>query len=228
MILNGHISCTTNQLFRFVFRQLSHSVGSSQNRKYARSLTKHVWTFDDALTDQLGPIYLDYFEKEKVTFQFFVCPKLVDEWEMGNIEYVRQQLQNPNAEMLSWEDIGRLVEAGNIIGSHGVDHTSFSGLSIDEAVEQFESSKEMISARTGKVADSFAFPFGYVKPSSIDAALLAREHFSEVYLSDNAMTIGELGDGVFHRRHAEFGLCAARGIVVGALNVVLGIKKWRS
>lgn len=228
MILNGHIACGRNAAFRYLFRQLSVSATRDNNKAYAKSLTRHVWTFDDALTDQFDKIYMEYFRPEGLVFQFFVCPKLVDEWEIGNFEYVRSQLSNPKAELLGWEQIGRLAETGNLLGSHGVDHTPFSGLSTEAAAEQLERSREMIHARTGRLPTSFAFPLGYVKPSSVEASVLARKWYDEVHLSDNSIPIGEVADGVFNRRHGEFGICASRGLLAGALNIVFGIRKWRS
>jgi peptidoglycan/xylan/chitin deacetylase (PgdA/CDA1 family) len=227
MILNGHVACTNNELFLRLFRKMCVSANDENNQAYARSLANHVWTFDDGLTDQLK-IFLEYFQPEQLVFQFFVCPKLIDEWEAGNIEYVRRQLGNPKAELLSWDAIGRLVESGNIIGSHGIDHTSFSSMSAEQSVEQLEQSRDMIKQRTGHVPTSFAFPFGAVSPSSLAASLLARKSYREVYLSDNSIAIGEIADGVFNRRHGEFGVCAARGMLIGALNILFGIYKWRS
>lgn len=228
MILNGHVACRRNQLFRRMFGKMSVTASSVNNRAHARSLTTHVWTFDDALTDQFAEIFQEYFEPAGLVFQFFVCPKLVDEWELGNFEYVRRQLNNPAAELLNWDQIGRLAESGNILGSHGIDHTPFSGIGSEQAAHQLELSKEMIKIRTGKEPRSFAFPLGFVTPSSIEASLHARKWYDEVYLSDNSLAIGELKDGVFNRRHGEFGMCATRGLLVGALNIVFGLRKWRS
>jgi peptidoglycan/xylan/chitin deacetylase (PgdA/CDA1 family) len=227
MILNGHVGCTNNLPFLWFFRKMCESANHKNNQVYSRSLARHVWTFDDGLTDQLE-LFLKYFQAEGLVFQFFVCPKLVDEWEVGNIEYVRRQLNNPRAELLSWDEIGRLAESGNIIGSHGVDHTSFSSMSIEQSVEQLERSMDLIKQRTGYVPTSFAFPYGAVSPSSLAASLMARKWYREVYLSDNSIAIGEIANGVFNRRHSEFGVCAARGILIGALNILFGINKWRS
>lgn len=228
MILNGHIACKRNAVFRYFFRKLTVAASGTNSKAYAKSLTRHVWTFDDALTDQFDKIYLEYFRPEGLVFQFFVCPRLVDEWEAGNFDYVRRQLSNPDANLLGWEQIGRLAEAGNLLGSHGVDHTPFTGLTAEQAAEQLEQSREMIKARTGRTPTSFAFPLGYVKPSSIEASIHARKWYDEVHLSDNSIPIGQVADGVFNRRHGEFGMCASRGLVAGALNIALGIRKWRS
>lgn len=227
MILNGHLACENNELFQWLFRKTCVGANHESIQAYGRSLAKHVWTFDDGLTDQLE-IYLEYFQPERLVFQFFVCPKLIDEWEVGNFEYVRRQLGNPRAELMSWDSIGRLIESGNTIGSHGIDHTSFSTMSTDQSVEQLERSRDMIKQRIGCVPTSFAFPYGVVSPSSLAASLLARKLYQEVYLSDNSMAIGEIADGVFNRRHSEFGVCAARGLLIGALNILFGIYKWRS
>ena len=227
MIFNGHNTCIKNKTFRFIFNNFYISAGQANNQKYARSLYKHIWTFDDGHIDQLKQIYYDYFKPEGLVFQFFICPKLIDEWEIGNSEYVRSQLRDPNAELLSWDQIGNLIDAGNIIGSHGIDHESFSGMSCNMMSEQLESSKEMIKKRTGITPNTFAFPYGYVSPSSIEASRAARKEYLEVHLSDNNLPIGEIENGIFNRRHSEFGICVIKGLFIGALDVILGINVGR-
>ena len=86
MIFNGHNTCLKNKTFRFIFNNICISAGQANNQKYARSLYKHIWTFDDGHIDQLKQIYYDYFKPEGLVFQFFICPKLIDEWEIGNFE----------------------------------------------------------------------------------------------------------------------------------------------
>lgn len=228
MILNGHIACKRSRLFEYIFGKITSTASSVNNFNYSESLLQHTWTFDDALTDQLEIIYENYFKPRKLLFHFFVCPKLIDQWELGNKDYVRYQLKNHNAEMLSWDDISKLVECGNIVGSHGVDHRSFINISRNEFIDQLEYSRELIEQRTGYRASSFAFPYGHVGKSSLRASIFAKEYYDEVYLSDNSLPIGQLADGIYNRRHAEFGLCAFRGILIGAINVAFGIKKWRS
>lgn len=227
MILNGHNRCKTGEVFQRIFRYCSVQANCVNAKRYATSISRHIWTFDDALIEQFE-IYYKSFESAKICYHLFLCPKLIDEWEMGNVDYVRRQLNNQKAELMPWESIGRLASAGIVLGSHGVDHASFSKMSADEAAEQFELSREMIKSRTGCEVYSFAFPFGRVSPSSIDASLFARRWYREVYLSDNSLRIGEISDGVFNRRHAEFGECAARGILVGMLNILFDIKIQRT
>jgi peptidoglycan/xylan/chitin deacetylase (PgdA/CDA1 family) len=228
MILNGHVVCWSNWAIREILLNMTVSASRENKEKYSQSLMKHVWTFDDALTDQLLDIYLESFQSRLLNFHFFICPKLIDEWSIGNKDYVRAQLRNPDAELLSWDEIGSLVEYGNLIGSHGVDHTSFVDMSEDQFEYQMEYSRELIKSRTGRLTTTFAFPFGHVGSKSIEVSLKARKYYSEVYLSDNSLKVGQLADNVFNRRHAEFGVCALRGIFIGSLNILFGIKKWRS
>jgi len=223
MLLNGHIACRAGFEFRKFFNATSVSAGEGQSKFFSRSLTRHIWTFDDALKD-ITSIYSKYFKDEGKVFQFFVCPDLVNNWEQGNIEYVRNKLGNKDAIMLSWDEINKLIEEGNIIGSHGIDHASFSTMNETQMVDQLERSREMIRDKTGCYPNSFAFPYGKVS-NKIDVTKLARNSYSEVYFSDNSSMIGEISEGVFNRRHCEFGSCAYRGLLIGYLNVVLGIRK---
>lgn len=227
MILNGHGMCSAGYSLDSIFQRFYRTATDENMKSCAKSLLFHTWTFDDALIDQFR-IYLEHFANQEKIFHLFVCPKLIDEWELGNINYVRGQLRNSQAELMGWDAVCKLAEYGVIIGSHGIDHSSFSTMSVEQCYQQYEHSKNMISARTGRKVNTFAFPFGRVAPSSVTAALEARKFYKEVYLSDNSLAIGELADGVFNRRHAEYGICAGRGILVGALDILLGARRWRS
>lgn len=227
MIMNGHQACSRTNRFRRLFRATTVSATAANNRACANSLMRHTWTFDDGLSS-VSEIFSVDFAPSQLVFQLFVCPELTDAWEHGRVAYVRQRLQNQSAELLTWDEIGRLVEGGIIIGSHGLDHSSFSGMEEAWQVEQFERSREMIRVRTGQSPTSFAFPFGRVAPSSVEAAVFAKKWYGAVYLSDNSLPIGELAGGVFNRRHGEFGACAYRGMFIGALNIMFGIRPWRS
>lgn len=226
MLLNGHIACKIGFEYRRFFNATCVSPGIGQSTAYARSLTSHIWTFDDALED-ISNIYFNYFKSEGKVFHFFVCPHLVDNWECGKYDYVRSKLGNKNANMLNWSKIQQLQEAGNIIGSHGLDHESFSNMSENQMIDQLEQSKELIFKRTGFNSDSFAFPYGKVSNSKLNGIKIARNSYNEVYLSDNSQKIGELSDGVYNRRHCEFGSCSYRGLLIGYLNVIFGLKKWQ-
>jgi len=62
--------------------------------------------------------------------------------------------------LMTWDELGTLVEAGLTIGSHGLTHRSLGRMSEQEAREEAVCSRELIERRLGVEVRSFAYPFG--------------------------------------------------------------------
>jgi peptidoglycan/xylan/chitin deacetylase (PgdA/CDA1 family) len=60
----------------------------------------------------------------------------------------------------TWDELGRLRDAGIEIGSHAFDHRSLGRMTDADARAQAESSRERIARELGAPARSFAYPFG--------------------------------------------------------------------
>ncbi|MCD7971384.1 MAG: polysaccharide deacetylase family protein [Candidatus Azobacteroides sp.] len=64
-------------------------------------------------------------------------------------------------EMLTWEQIKEMQKSGVVdISSHGMFHKRLRRLSDEEALYELTESKSMIEKETGKVVQSFCYPFG--------------------------------------------------------------------
>lgn len=61
---------------------------------------------------------------------------------------------------LSWDELGRLSEAGVAIGSHSWSHRSLASLAAGVALEEAVSSRETLERRLGTEVRAFAYPFG--------------------------------------------------------------------
>jgi peptidoglycan/xylan/chitin deacetylase (PgdA/CDA1 family) len=61
---------------------------------------------------------------------------------------------------LSWDELGRLREAGIEVGSHAWSHRSLGGLSPAEALDEAARSRGILEERLGVKVRSFAYPFG--------------------------------------------------------------------
>jgi len=75
---------------------------------------------------------------------------------------------------LTWDQLGRLHEAGMEIGSHTVTHPDLTRLDEAGIAAEFEGSRAAIADRVGAPAASLAYPFGFYNGR---ARTLARAYF---------------------------------------------------
>lgn len=99
-------------------------------------------TYRDAL-----PVLRDY----AVPAVAFVTASLV-----GNLEAARSEAET----YMSWDEVGRLPEAGIEIGAHGYVHESFGTLDPEAARDQGVLARELLESRLGAPVRAFAYPFG--------------------------------------------------------------------
>jgi peptidoglycan/xylan/chitin deacetylase (PgdA/CDA1 family) len=81
----------------------------------------------------------------------------------------------PDLELLGWEEIGRLAEAGIAIGSHTRRHPRLTQLSPEEVEDELEGSAERIRSELGQRPRWLAYPYGAVNRAVADRA---RKHYA--------------------------------------------------
>jgi peptidoglycan/xylan/chitin deacetylase (PgdA/CDA1 family) len=59
-----------------------------------------------------------------------------------------------------WEGIGKLIEAGWEVGSHGITHAPMPKLSDEELSQELLDSRRLLEERLGRRCDLLAYPFG--------------------------------------------------------------------
>jgi peptidoglycan/xylan/chitin deacetylase (PgdA/CDA1 family) len=127
-------------------------------------------SFDDALKSvltQADPILREY----NIPYSVFV----VSEWS-------EQKLDWQTTGVLSWDELGRMREAGVELGSHSATHRDFGEIDIERAKGEFEQSRLTMEARLGFTPDVFAIPFGQSRNWNDAADKAAREiGFSTIY-----------------------------------------------
>lgn len=206
MILNGHVykNFEINQILNFKTKFCS---ASDINEDLASNkLFPITWTFDDGLSDLLiiDKLLTDIGD---IKFRFFISPYLIEKKVRTNAKFIKNKLKAETKPLLTWDQIGLLIEKGHILGLHGYDHTDFNLLSKNQILDDFELSIELLKKRISKKTNSFAFPFGRINAkeeiSTNPHIILARKFFSRIYLSDNRLPIFGL-KGIYNRRHAEF------------------------
>lgn len=116
-------------------------------------------TFDDAyscLADSVLPI----IRQLEIPITVFVPVSYIgkhNEWDENLFDYKKLNI-------LSWNEIESLSQNSNVtIGSHGMSHTSFGKMSINQSEDELRKSKEILEKHLQKSVDYFAFPFGQNK-----------------------------------------------------------------
>jgi peptidoglycan/xylan/chitin deacetylase (PgdA/CDA1 family) len=205
MILNGHKTKVNKTGLRLLLGRFASSCDDSSEDYAANNLFPIVWTFDDCHSDmvEIAKIFDEYIS---IKFRFFVSPFLIDQYSDGNLEFVREKLKDPNAVLMSWDQIAKMVEAGHCLGLHGFDHSDFNCMSDEEIKMQHEAAQELLRKRLGLSTNSFAFPFGRIGSNFFQRdriISLTSIYFSRLYLSDNRFAPSG-ANGVYNRRHSEF------------------------
>jgi peptidoglycan/xylan/chitin deacetylase (PgdA/CDA1 family) len=84
----------------------------------------------------------------------FVTPSLIDDPDAPRTEVERY---------MTWDELGRLAEAGIATGGHGWAHESFGRFDRAHAREQASRTRERLESRLGRPVRSFAYPFGTLR-----------------------------------------------------------------
>jgi len=100
----------------------------------------------------------------------------------------------PAMEMMSWDDLGRLLDAGWEIGGHTVSHAHLTTLAPEGRREEIDAGRRMIEDRLGCPVTSFAYPYGEFDEHC--AAIVAETRFSSAW--SMVPVINTPASGLFH------------------------------
>lgn len=176
-------------------------------------------TFDDGFTnfaEQALPIL--------TACGFSATLFVVPDW-IGRTNILPSQPRRmPRLDVMDWETVGNVANAGIEIGAHSLTHPHLTHLTMDEARHEIIESQRAIEDRIGRPVQAFAYPYGerswmleeivrrhfrggfgtrleFVSPSSRTSAL---GRIDAYYLRDQgffrALVAGELG-GYIRVRH---------------------------
>lgn len=107
-------------------------------------------TIDDGF-ESTSSVALPVLRDHAVPAVAFVTPSLVENRDAARVEPERY---------MTWDELGRLAEAGIETGAHGYSHDSLGAMSPDAAREQGARARERLESRLGRPIQSFAYPFG--------------------------------------------------------------------
>ena len=96
---------------------------------------------------------------------FTVAAPLLAEFEIPSTLFVATGLVESSSSwhrprMLDWEELARLPAMGVEIGSHSVTHPDFGLIDKPKAVDELNTSRDVLKSRLGINPDCFAIPFG--------------------------------------------------------------------
>ncbi|HKX30844.1 MAG TPA: polysaccharide deacetylase family protein [Blastocatellia bacterium] len=115
-------------------------------------------SIDDGLKNALR--FSQILKEFEVPACFFICPSLVGETNYQRLtEYCSLKFGMPPTELLSWDDVQRILKDGHEIGSHTMTHPVLARLSVPQAEDEIYRSREDLTRRLGRV-DHFAWPEG--------------------------------------------------------------------
>jgi peptidoglycan/xylan/chitin deacetylase (PgdA/CDA1 family) len=80
-----------------------------------------------------------------------------------------------SGDTLDWDELTRLRDGGIVIGSHGHLHRSFGRISLDQARDEAERSREELEARLGVGVTSFAYPYGTRADFDVETGRILRQ-----------------------------------------------------
>jgi peptidoglycan/xylan/chitin deacetylase (PgdA/CDA1 family) len=206
MILNGHILRNFKLNHKFNFKNKFISATDKNEDMFSNRIFPISWTFDDGLKDLLTIDEL-LTNIGEIKFRFFISPYLIENKNRQNLKFIESKLKIKTPPLLSWDQVGYLIEKGHILGLHGYDHTEYNLLSKNQINDDFESSIELLNKRLSIKTTSFAYPFGRLDSTenllSNQQIVSAKKFFSRIYLSDNRLPVFGY-KGVYNRRYAEF------------------------
>lgn len=89
---------------------------------------------------------------------------------------------------LTWDEVTQLPKAGVEVGSHAHTHRSMAQLSMREAIEEAQRSRQLLEQHLGATVRSFAYPFG-MRPdeSAATARLLSDSGYSTVFIAQHGI-----------------------------------------
>lgn len=91
---------------------------------------------------------------------FFVCPAIVGEKRRDVVRrFAESRLHYPPMDVLDWDQCQDMLRRGHEIGSHTFSHPNMGDVSVEQAIDELQYSREMLVRRLGGV-EHFAWPSG--------------------------------------------------------------------
>lgn len=127
---------------------------------YAGNVTRPTVcvSFDDGLLTTLKASQV--MDELGIKGCFFVCPAIVGEKKRSVVKrFAQTRLEYPPMDVLDWAQCEDMIRRGHEIGSHTYSHPNMGDVSVEQAIDELQYSKEHLVRRLGS-AEHFAWPSG--------------------------------------------------------------------
>lgn len=115
-------------------------------------------SFDDGLLSTLEASRV--MDELGIKGCFFVCPAIVGEKRRDAVKrFAETRLHYPPMDVLDWNHCEDMLRRGHEIGSHTFSHPNMGDVSVEQAIDELQYSRDALVKRLGKV-EHFAWPSG--------------------------------------------------------------------
>lgn len=212
-IISGHVSHRTVPDIKYMeqtMKKLSRIVRFIRIEDAIRMIEDHeqpqeplcAFTFDDGFDDcyyYIAPV----LEKYNTNAMFFVNPNFIE----GDDNYVKHFTEKttltPGKKPMRWDQLIDLQKRGFLIGAHTMDHFLTASNNKAELEYQIGQCKSIIEKKLGTNCDWFAWPYGRLEHTNIDAVKIACKHYKYVFSQTDYKHYYSFDGKVINRRHFE-------------------------
>ncbi len=116
------------------------------------------WSSDDGFENNLKAA--EILDRYNAKCCFFINPESIGKNNAAWItDFCGTKLKMPPVAFMNWEEVASLQKRGHEIGSHTLEHTNVSQMSLDAFEQDLILSKSILEERCGSIAH-FAYPYG--------------------------------------------------------------------
>ena len=169
-----------------------------------------VLTFDDGLQNNLGAA--EVLATHGVSAIFFIVPEFVESTASEDY-YLRNIRPKPDYSIdkskedrsaMSWDDIKRLLDLGQVIGSHSLTHLMHGQMQHDAYEKEIIESKKVLESKLGVEIQHFASPNNTLFSTNADMCALIQKHYTWHHTTLPGKQSNEnLSRGYLYRRNIE-------------------------
>lgn len=190
-------------------------------RSYRSDRVNLIITFDDGFIDNRTRA-TELLRREGLSAIFFAIGScLVDGGAVPRFVQSRlaSQANHPCCRTIAAADAMEMLDAGMVIGSHGLRHDDYQAIEYQAGIDDASSSKRELEELLGVTMEDFAFPWGRYRAGQIDELLGI---YRRIFTTAHGFNVP--GDRVYFRNEIA-GTLQAKAAVSGALDFFRGLVK---
>lgn len=165
--------------------------------------TSFALTFDDGF-QEMYKVAFPVLEKFKINAAFFLnMGPILNSNDSLYMENFEKRVDCRRRKFLTCSQVKELHEAGNLIGSHTLDHVKMRVDNEFKFTEQVINNKNIIEDLIGSKVDYFAWPYGRLSDIDEQNLEMLMKHHKYIFSGDDYRNYKSFGERVYNRRHIE-------------------------